>query len=357
MKTIQRPNGWSILAMIVLTACGHTNKESGIPKPDESVPVKIVALRRTDVNAVIHASGQFTTDDETLLSFKTGGIINRIYVKEGDKVRRGQILASLDLTEINAQVSQAQIGLEKAIRDRNRAQNLYNDSVATLEQLQNAQTGLEIAQQQMVAAKFNLAHSRIEAPGDGVILNKFANEGQIIGTGTPVLQTSSKGETDWILRVAVSDREWAKIAMHDKAIVDIDALNGKAVEGYVYTKAEQADPRTGSYSVDIKLRDARQMHIASGMFGKAAITSSQSHSLWRIPYDALLDGNANSGFVFVTDDDKVAVKVPVKIAEIDDNNVLISDGLSGYHSLIVSGSAYLTDRSPIKVVDNLTAQR
>lgn len=357
MRTIQKFIGWSVLASTVLWSCGHTGKEPEMPNHDASVPVKIISLHRTDVNAVIHASGQFTTDDETLLSFKTGGIIDKIYVKEGDRVKKGQLLASLDLTEINAKVSQAQIGLDKAIRDRNRAQNLYNDSVATLEQLQNAQTGLEIAQEQMVTAKFNLEHSRIEAPGEGVILNKFANEGQIVGAGTPILKTNSKGETDWILRVAVSDGEWAKITLHDKALVDIDALNGKKIEGYVYAKAEQADPRTGSYSVDIKLNDTRKLHIASGMFGKAAITSSYSHSLWRIPYDALLDGNAGTGFVFVTDNDKVAVRVPVKIAEIDKNSVLISDGLSGYHSLIVSGSAYLTNRSPIKVVDDLTAQR
>jgi len=66
----------------------------------------------------------------------------------------------------------------------------------------------------------------------------------------------------------------------------------------------------------------------------------------------LLDGNADQGFVFVTNDNINALKVPVTIEAIDGKNILISKGLDGYGSLIVSGSAYLTDKSAIKVVNN-----
>jgi multidrug efflux pump subunit AcrA (membrane-fusion protein) len=79
-----------------------------IPKASEPVPVKVVQLQKTTSNSVITASGQLTTEDETLLGFKTGGVVNKVFVKEGDQVRKGQLLASLDLTEINSTVAQAQ---------------------------------------------------------------------------------------------------------------------------------------------------------------------------------------------------------------------------------------------------------
>ena len=88
------------------------------------------------------------------------------------------------------------------------------------------------------------------------------------------------------------------------------------------------------------------------MFGKAQIILSKKNIVWRIPYDALLDGNADQGFVFVTDDNTNALKVPVTIDAIDGNNILVSRGLDEYKSLIVSGSAYLTDKSVIKVINN-----
>ena len=345
----------SALFMLLLPGCGKEQVLSNLPKSIDAIPVKVVFLNRAEVSGSVHSSGQFTTDDETMLSFKTGGIVDRIYVKEGDKIRKGQLLAILDLTEISALVNQTQIAYEKALRDYDRIENLRKDSVATLEQLQNSKTGLELARQQLNAAKFNLQYSEIRAAHDGVVLQKLANEGQIMGQGMPVLKTSSKGRTDWILRVAVSDKEWAKIRLGDKANVQIEALNINDMQAYVSSKAENADQMTGCFSIDLKLNNARKLNIASGMFGKAEIRLSEKNLVWQIPYDALLDGNSDQGFVFVTNDNTNAFKVPVTIDAIDGKNILVSKGLDEYKSLIVSGSAYLKDKSVINVTNNFLA--
>jgi RND family efflux transporter MFP subunit len=342
----------STLFMLLFPGCGKEKELSTMPKSAEAIPVKIVLLSQAEVSRSVHSSGQFTTDDETMLSFKTGGIIDRIYVKEGDRIRKGQLLATLDLTEIASQANQTRIAFEKAARDYERVENLRKDSVATLEQLQNSKTGLELAKQQMSVANFNLKYSEIIATHDGVILKKLTNEGQMTGPGMPVLQTSSKGQTDWILRVAVSDKEWANINLKDKASVQIEALNIDDMQAYVSSKAENADQMTGSFAIDLKLNNARKLNIASGMFGKAEIMLSQKNLVWQIPYDALLDGNAGQGFVFVTNDNVNALKVPVTIDAIDEKNILVSKGLEEFKSLIVSGSAYLTDKSVIKVINN-----
>ncbi len=78
------------------------------------------------------------------LSFKIGGIIKNIFVDEGQRVYKAQKLTELDLSEIKAQVNQAQSAFEKAKRDLERMKRLYADNVVTLEQLQNAETGFEI---------------------------------------------------------------------------------------------------------------------------------------------------------------------------------------------------------------------
>jgi RND family efflux transporter MFP subunit len=345
----------SALFMLLLPGCGKEQVLSNLPKSIDAIPVNVVFLNRVEVSGSVHSSGQFTTDDETMLSFKTGGIVDRIYVKEGDKIRKGQLLATLDLTEISSLVNQTQIAFEKALRDYDRIENLRKDSVATLEQLQNSKTGLELARQQLNAAKFNLQYSEIRAAHDGVVLQKLANEGQIMGQGMPVLKTSSKGRTDWILRVAVSDKEWAKIRLSDKANVQIEALNINDMQAYVSSKAENADQMTGCFSIDLKLNNARKLNIASGMFGKAEIMLSEKNLVWQIPYDALLDGNSDQGFVFVTNDNTNAFKVPVTIDAIDGKNILVSKGLDEYKSLIVSGSAYLKDKSVINVTNNFLA--
>src|SRR5688572_8896365 len=95
-----------ILSAWVIQACtdsqGKNNKKI---VSAEQIPVKVMKLEKKEIQTPVMASGQFTTDDETNLSFKTGGVIEKIFVKEGDAIRAGQVLATLNLTEINAQVS------------------------------------------------------------------------------------------------------------------------------------------------------------------------------------------------------------------------------------------------------------
>ena len=124
-------------------------------------------LKKSSGTQVIKTSGQLTTNDETILGFKTSGIVSSILVKEGDFVKKGQLLATLDLREINALVSQARHGYEKAQRDFRRVQNLYRDSVVTLEQLQNAETGLAVAKEQLEAANLTeVFHPSMPPPVD-----------------------------------------------------------------------------------------------------------------------------------------------------------------------------------------------
>ena len=159
-----------------------------------------------------------------VLAFKTGGVINRVLVKEGDPVRKGQLLATLDLTEINALVAQARFGYEKAQRDFQRVTNLYRDSVATLEQLQNTETALAVAKEQLEAATFNRSFSEIHSPSNGYVLRKYVNAGQVVGVGDPILLTNAAVGNNWILKIGVSDKQWASIKINDKATIAIDAF-------------------------------------------------------------------------------------------------------------------------------------
>jgi RND family efflux transporter MFP subunit len=334
---------------ILLSGCSSKSVEKNNSKFEEAIPVQLQELKKSESVNKIFVSGAFTTDDETLLSFKTGGVISAIYVNEGDKISKGQLLASLDVTEISAAVQQTQLALDKASRDFQRAQNLFNDSVASLEQLQNAETAKDIANRQLTTAQFNLTFSQIRAKSDGVVLRKLANTGQITGQGVPVIQTSSKGSVDWILKATVSDQQWSEIQISDSVNISADVFDPEIQQGIVSSKSENTDPYTGSFSVSIKIRNAKKLNLASGMFGKAEILTSKKKLGWVIPYEALLDGNGTEGYVFVTNDKKSAVKAPVKIVSLDKNSAVISTGLEDFKFLITSGNAYLSDKSIITV--------
>jgi RND family efflux transporter MFP subunit len=342
-----------LIAAVALMGGACSNKEGNqesTPPSSEAVPVHILDIASEELQPVIQTSGLFTTDDETYLAFKTGGIIDKMFVKEGDPIRKGQLLATLNLTEIEAQVAQARLSFEKATRDYLRVENLYKDSVATLEQYQNARTGMEVASRQMEAANFNRSYSEIRSVADGFVLRKMASEGQVIAPGAPVFQTNGAGQGKWILRTGVSDRDWAMINVGDEAMVTTDALQGKTFKARVTRKSEGTDVMNGSFMVELTLLSPGK-GLASGLFGKATIQTSVKQRAWKIPYEALMDGDAQSGYVFVTEDHKTAHKMPVVVGGVDKDRVILLAGLENSKTLIISGSAYLKDGSSITIIE------
>ncbi len=340
----------TFLFLTLLAACAPKKKEQP-QSSDTIIPVKTMAVTKQEFNPSYYVSGQFTTEDESVLSFKNGGIVRTIYVREGDAIKKGQLLATLDMTEIDAIAGQAEIALEKAERDYNRAANLYRDSVATLEQMQNARTAMEIAKKQVVNARYNLHTASIYATKSGYVLRKFAQEGQTVGPGTPILQINGASQGKWVLKSGVSDLQWASIGIGDKAIITTDALPDKEIPGVVTARSEGSDPMTGTFWISISLDGSQHRGIAAGLFGKARIVASKKENAWNLPYSVLLDSDKNKGYVFVLSDSSIVRKVPVAIDRLEHGEVIISSGLEGYDRVIIEGNAYLTDGAKVKVLD------
>lgn len=341
----------TICFVVLLSSCGEADRSSGIPDTD-TIPVTLMSLHSDEVDATFEATGTFTTDDETLLGFKNGGVIERIYVREGDLIKVGQLLARVHKDEVEAMASQASLALEKAERDYERARRLYYDSVSTLEQMQNAKTALDLAQQDIKSVRFNQQYAEIRSTSNGYVLARLAQEGQVVGPGTPVLQINGANDGNWQLKVGVSDRQWTAINEGDSALISSDVLGEGTHAAVVRKKSKGLDPKTGTSSVYLTLVDNPPLNIAAGMFGKAYMQlRSGQRSTWAIPYESLLEGNGKEGYVFVTDDSEIARKLKVHIASIHADEVLVSSGLEGATALIVSGSPYLLDGSPIKVIE------
>ena len=336
-----------LLPLFLLSCGGNPVVETSTPAPGQVISVSLQDLKATTFSAPIQSSGTFTTKDETLLSFKVGGIVEKVWVQEGDAIKAGQVLASLDLTEIQAGVSQSKLAYEKVLRDQQRATKLYKDSVATLEQFENSKTALDIAEQQLKAANFNLSQSQIRAAKNGFVLKKFVNAGQLVASGTPILQINGASSSTWVFQATVSDQQWSLLNLEDQAEV-FPASGSTAARGKVIRKSQAADPMTGSYWVEITLESVEGLSLASGMFGQASIQPTTNVQGWEIPFESLLDAEGDSGYVFVTADGKTAKKVKVKVGKISPNAVQILSGLENYRSLIVSGSAYLSDGSTIE---------
>ena len=114
--------------------------------------------------------------------------------------------------------------------------------------------------------------------------------------------------------------------------------------------AAAAAPASDSFEIELAI-DIKGHSPAVGMFGKATISPAVNYTGHNIPYEALLEANGDKGFVFVTDDRKTVQRVEVTISAIENNRVLIADGLQGHAFVVISGSPYLTNGTKINITE------
>jgi RND family efflux transporter MFP subunit len=326
---------------------GTGNRE---PETTESIPVRTAAVRRESVALPIDASGVLTSSADQRLAFKVGGIIRRIYVDEGAAVQRGQLLAVLDKTEIDAQVNQAGQALAKAERDLARVEGLYRDSSATLELVENATTARDLARETVRIARFNQQYAEIRATRAGKIVRKLMNEGEVTGPGTPVLVLFENGADDWAVRINVSDRDWARLRLGMPAEVQLDAYPGTTFAGRVSDLAPAADPATGLYPVEVRIRP-RGQRFAPGLFARVAVRPPEARSYAVVPIEAIVEGDGQEAFVFaVLPGGENVRKVRVKVAFFDNRDAVIADGLENVTEVVTAGAPYLNEKKKIRPI-------
>jgi RND family efflux transporter MFP subunit len=337
------------LSLAVLAACKQGKKDDMGMLLLKVIPVKTIQPSSADSVALIKATGLITTEEEAKCAFKIGGVIDHIYVKEGQRFHKGQLLASLKQSEIESALLQAQLNLDKAHRDYLRAGNLYKDSVATLEQLQNSKTALDVAQNQLDAVAFNKQYAFIYAEQDGFVATKIANEGEVIAGGGPILAINvSDGSKGWVLKAGLSDKEWAAVEMGNSAEVLIDAYPLQKFRAKVTKKRLAADPVSGSFEIELTLSLGKNLP-AVGMYARAAIKTNKVISEKWIPYSAMIEADGNEAFVFVPYHRTAVKKVPIIIGSFDDQKVKVVSGLENVSEIIVSNTAFLNEQSSITI--------
>ena len=294
---------------------------------------------------MVTATGTVAPRDEAELSFKIGGVVARIAVDAGDRVRKGQTLAMLDLAEIDAAVARARSAADKAERDLARATRLHADSVVSRVELENAGTAAEVARADLQAAAFNRRYAVITAPADGVVLRRSAEPGEMVAAGQPIVATGSDARGS-VLNVALSDRDVAAVRLGDPAEAEFAARPGERFLGRVTRIAAAADPMTGAYPVEIALDGSAR--LPAGLVGDAAIRTPAGAAATLVPVEAVLEADGTEATVFTLDANGRAERRRVSVGALQDGWVA-ARGLDGAQLAVTDGAAYLEDGDSVEV--------
>lgn len=337
----------AILASVAaLGVVGCTNREPPVAPAIPPILVELAPVTYSDAAVPVRVTGVLSRKAEADLAFKIGGIVEEIAVRAGDRVTKGQQLARLRLDEIDAQLLQAQTALAKAERDLARVEKLQANAVATLENLQDARSAVDVAAAQARIAEFNRRYAVITAPADGQVLRRMVEPNELVGAGKVILGFAADDE-GWLVRAGVADADLARVRVGDRAAI---AIGGTDVGGgQVSHISGAADGATRTTAIEIAL-DSAPAAARSGMVVTARLTPQPVTPRPVLPASVLIEGqHATASVYLVAPGADVARRQVVELEALDGEQAFLRTALPRDAQVVVSGGEFLRDGGRVTV--------
>ncbi|MBO4281900.1 MAG: efflux RND transporter periplasmic adaptor subunit [Bacteroidales bacterium] len=333
----------------VLTAClflSSACKEIRKSGKAVSVPVKVWEVTADTAGDIRSYVGMVEADKSVALSFESGGCIQRICVRDGQKVRKGELLAELDNRNALNAYNAAKVTLEQAEDGFRRAESIYKKGSLPEVKWVEIQTQLNQARSVADICKKNLENCKLYAPQNGTIGNRSVEAGMNVMPFQPVMQLLDLSTIT--VKVSIPENEIAAISAGQQADIRINALD-TVFEGSVSEIGVVADPLSHAYPVCLRIRkpDSR---LLPGMVGRVSIrlSSGNTRSL-EVPMQAVQISNDGRPFVWTYADGK-ARKVFVETGGFTETGMRITGGLQQGDLVITEGSQKICENTLLQIL-------
>jgi len=323
----------------LLSGCKSSTKQQNVPNV---IPVKTVAVQITTETNNRTYVGTVEEEYGSQLSFSTMGTVKQVLVDEGQAVSKGQTLAILDKTTVQNAYDIAHSTLTQAQDAYKRLYTLYKKGSLPEVKYIEIQTQLAQAQAGERIARKNMSDCVLHAPFAGYIAKKSVDAGNNVVPGFSCFKLVKLDQVK--VKVSIPEKEISSIHKGQSIDFTVAALNGKNFVGKVKEIGVQANPLSHTY--DVKLELANKGHLLlPGMVCSANI-GLQASTATILPQEAVMIDGSNT-FVWITKGDQ-AEKRRVSTGGVNDQGVIITDGLSEGDEVIVSGQENVSEGTKIK---------
>ena len=367
-----------LLPLILQFGCGVEEKA-----PEETVlrPVKYGKVQPAGNVQKEVFSGTAQSSKSANLSFKISGNLRTLNVKIGDKVRKGQLIATVDKTDYNVQYQQSVANLknvETQIKSANtqlvnakatyeRIEKLYENNSVSLSEYEQAKSAYETAQssytaaqaqanateKQVEAAQNQVNYATLVAPFTGVVTMVNVEENELVASGTPIATISSIGEPE--ISVGIPEVFISKIKPQQNVQINFAALSNKQFSGKVY-EVGYSSSGGSTYPVTVKINNPTD-DIRPGMAAEVTFNfADEKHptsSALSVPITAVGEDTAGH-FVFIlkkADNHYLAQKQTIEIGKLMETGFILKSGLGEGELVATAGLSSLLDGMKVKLLE------
>ena len=346
---------YSFCLSLLLTACSGDIEpgRSGQERP------RVGGLSLTTVTATLLPEaetyvGTLESADRGILLARTDGRVGRIAVREGEAVRAGQLLLTIEgnpaahrLAEAEGASKAAAARLALAEQTATRYRQLFAREAVTPQEMDRVSAELEVARQQqrsaqaaVEAARTVQAFTRVTAPYTARLVRREVDEGATVLAGTPLLVLDRKGE--WRVRAQLPEACFGRVAAGDAVIVEIPAI-GKTLSGKVTEILPATDPHSRSFEIKIALTGGSE--LSAGMYARVGLSSGARPALL-VPAEAIVQRGQLSG-LYLVEEDTLRFRL-VRTGRHIDKQVEILAGLDDGATVVVGGVEQARDGARVE---------
>ena len=349
-----------VTTSLLVLSCGSDHKTS-IAENMTPIVVKINAVKTDQNNLLITASGKIQASNSANLSTRMMGFVNKIYVNVGDKVNKGQLLLSVNNTELQAKRAQVNAGITEATaaftnaeKDYTRYKNLFAENSASQKELDDMTAHFEMAKARLESANqmkneidAQFTYANIRAPFNGVVTNKFIEAGDMANPGMTLIAVESPKQFEVTAMVAESDI--SKIRPNSKVDVLVKSMN-QSISGIVSEISSSAKNTGGQYLVKIAL-DKTDANILSGMFTTVQFPvkkTATTRSMIMIPTASIVANGSLKG-IYTVSEQNTAILRWLRLGKTYGDNIEVLSGLNAEEHYIVHAEGKLFNGAKVTI--------
>jgi len=354
----------ALLALALLAGCGDkadTEKKAAPGKP--ALTVATITPQQVLLPVTLAANGNIAAWQEASVGAEGTGLrLTEVRVNVGDRVQKGQVLATFAADTLSAEAAQGRASLGEAeanaanaVADAERARTLQASGALSASQINQYMTAEKTAKARVEAARslynaqqVRLGQTQVKAPDGGIISARFATVGAVVGNGTELFRLIRQGRLEW--RAEVTATELGRITTGTTALVT--AASGARLAGRVRVIGPTVDPQTRSALVYVDLTPlpgAFSSSARAGMFARGEFDLGAVPALV-VPQAALVIRDGFSYVYRVNPDNRVA-QLKVQTGRFDAGRVEIVSGLPADARIVASGGGFLNDGDLVRLAD------
>lgn len=321
---------------VLLAACGNKGEEQKTATPMR-VQSEVVMLS-TDANKKSYV-GIVEEESAISVSFTGSGTITKVYVNEGQSVRRGQIIAEIDKTQAENMLSAAEAQMEQANDAYKRLKQLHdNNSLPDMEWVE-VQSKVQQAEASLEMAKKSLADCSVYAPESGIIGKGVMNVGEVVLPALPVAKVLVIGNIK--VRASIPEKEIAAISATTSSQITLEALPEQHFEGGKIEKCIEANNTTHTYDIKVNVKNHNQQ-LLPGMVANVEINQAKQNDVITVPITSVRKNTQGEHFVWLNKAGK-AHRAVITIGKASGNRIVVLSGLQSGDEVITEGYQKLSE--------------